>query len=1097
MGARIIKDNLRGILLQDPRVNKDTLWAAESTFGQAGPQPGIPEPQRDMEMVLEASGTQDANKQLRSQCIRGGFPRLGGLGVAWENEGDSLWRGWDAPNVITHYEQLENDVSGGVGTNDQTDIICTKAGTVLIAYRTQTDAAPEHRLKVNRRDRNTGLWTEIAVEDVDLDVDMWPALLELPDGKILCFRWIEDTTALEWNVRAHVSTDDGLTWSVYAAWVLRTGQNSDPGALGFTTHRLKAAYKDGQILLIAAIRSNDGGVVVRDVFVQHASDDLGVSFTRVNVGDRTDATAGGQSQSIVVVGEEFWIFYVLHSNRRSVFRRIGNAYQIMDDQTIEGVDPNNAVEFGTTTTNVFDDSELSAWVDDDGAVYVMGIAFANPGTENGLIARSDGQTVATGGGIFDGLGRNSVVVSNVHWGLWWARPGASDPRPRDISACAGHGRQYVAHTHNNNLATNDASLSVLTLGGWSTVTMPGHQEFPSVSHRVAWENTWLPYDLPGDTSVYARLGTGTDTLLAAGVAIATGAAQALFYRATPPGTYAEGVIAAGQFKVVSGGSAIADKIAIQIVNENGALDSSFSLRFTATQIIYVDNVTAGTLTVSGLDLSENIQVLLATAGTAVAVWYRIQTAATAAFAGDEDREWKLLVIATLGQGPVGAASRVEWGHIATSGGVADSTWSMFNFTSDEWVGLHLASGQVNPDELFWRTITSNPTYISDGTKLAGIDGPGRLGDIHNIDTRHEFPVEDILPAVEPSPRRGWRSIDETQQLIAFQLNPVALETSILQNEVWGLYLGGLNWKIGAMQKRIGGAWSSEATINTAADRSALAFIRTGNRIRVDQTGNDVGQHYIAMNELVGQIVELNPAGNRKLRRVLANSEGYWDGDTTKHPVLLLDGIDGTEDASGNCDIWSDRILVLLHQNLQLTEGFRLRIDAQTGIDGYFEVGTMVFGAVACFGFPYSWGRITTIDANVDLRTAEDGSRSSRVLGPTRRGVQFAWTDGVDITKASGDLPDDDYLQRSGSEPIAARGDAPMLMQGIIDHTSGPHVPVVYIPRVPLDTISDTYTQRDRSLYGRITSAFSIETIQGEEIEDEVVRTGIVEIQEEV
>jgi len=215
----------------------------------------------------------------------------------------------------------------------------------------------------------------------------------------------------------------------------------------------------------------------------------------------------------------------------------------------------------------------------------------------------------------------------------------------------------------------------------------------------------------------------------------------------------------------------------------------------------------------------------------------------------------------------------------------------------------------------------------------------------------------------------------------------------------------------------------------------------------------------------------------------------------------LDDIDGTEGATGTCNIWSTDLLGIKHLTDDPYRGLRLIIDAQTTLDGYFEIGCMVIGAYAVFGYPYSWGRISRLETNTQISTSQDGSRRTRVHGPPRRSVEFGWVDGVDLTPVSGASPSDDYClgtDTANAMPIATRTDAPLLMAGLLEHLDGPHKHVVYVPTLPKGTPDSVqYVSRDRFLYGRVTSAISIENVQGEEIESEVVRTNNLLIEEDV
>ena len=66
MGADLTAtvDALRGLLIQDPRVDSTSLSTSLSTLTQAGPIPGQAIAQQDSEMVLDTTGTQSASKEL-------------------------------------------------------------------------------------------------------------------------------------------------------------------------------------------------------------------------------------------------------------------------------------------------------------------------------------------------------------------------------------------------------------------------------------------------------------------------------------------------------------------------------------------------------------------------------------------------------------------------------------------------------------------------------------------------------------------------------------------------------------------------------------------------------------------------------------------------------------------------------------------------------------------------------------------------------------------------------------------------------------------------------------------------------------------------
>jgi hypothetical protein len=134
-------------------------------------------------------------------------------------------------------------------------------------------------------------------------------------------------------------------------------------------------------------------------------------------------------------------------------------------------------------------------------------------------------------------------------------------------------------------------------------------------------------------------------------------------------------------------------------------------------------------------------------------------------------------------------------------------------------------------------------------------------------------------------------------------------------------------------------------------------------------------------------------------------------------------------------------------------------------------------------------------------------RRSQVLGPTRRSVEFGWTDGTDLTQVRQQGPADYVLAASsgGTEAVATPWDAPLAMAGLVAELKGANTPVVYLPWVERKASGTTYTAAhpDLMMFGRVVSDVSVEVVQGEEwveagaANGEVVRTSSVRIEEEV
>jgi hypothetical protein len=200
-------------------------------------------------------------------------------------------------------------------------------------------------------------------------------------------------------------------------------------------------------------------------------------------------------------------------------------------------------------------------------------------------------------------------------------------------------------------------------------------------------------------------------------------------------------------------------------------------------------------------------------------------------------------------------------------------------------------------------------------------------------------------------------------------------------------------------------------------------------------------------------------------------------------------------------------VVLVNLAGETAQGLRLRIPNQTTVqDGasYFEIGQLVPTIVKVFPEDYSWGRSVAREANVEMLEARDGTKRSRVRGPSRRKVKVGWADGLDTTQVNLASPDPDYIVTSttaGSEGQGAPAETPYLLDAIHEMEDGEHGTVLYIPSFDKSTGAGTdvisLSRPDRFIYGRIQGSLRVESIQGEEIGDEVVRVAQVTIEEEV
>ena len=289
-----------------------------------------------------------------------------------------------------------------------------------------------------------------------------------------------------------------------------------------------------------------------------------------------------------------------------------------------------------------------------------------------------------------------------------------------------------------------------------------------------------------------------------------------------------------------------------------------------------------------------------------------------------------------------------------------------------------------------------------------------------------------------------------------------------------------------------------AHVDFTAGLTGLPWTRSGNVIEVNTAVSFTASRYIHYGELVGATIDL---GGGKLRRVVWNSEGAWTNAAAKRPTIRLDGIDGTEGATGTADVWAVDALSLRHEMTTAYSRFAIRVPSHSTVDGAYQIGQAVIGPCAFLASKYSKNRVVEYAPNFELSTGRNGTRQGTGRGVGRRRVQASWVEGVDTTSIYDASPVPNYIaiRDATTAPVASRRDSTML-EGILRRYQGGAVPMVYIPRVDEITVPTEQTQlaaRERMVYGRVVSTSSRETVLGTEAKSEVVRIPSFEIEEEI
>lgn len=1091
--AEVSKTHLRGFIIPDRLITgHDSSSVVGTDVTQAGPRAGRPvlESSAVSALVLEATGTQDAGSQLEVRTQRGGYPEPGGAGYVWRHEASPAedYRGWDSPILATGWEAVAW-TTALLGDKRYPTAVTTEAGAIVVVYTDvdTTVAGGVSYVYARIRSATAGTWgSEITVASNAGSSYAFPSVVRLPSGRIQVFYFVYDSGAALAQVSMSYSDDEGATWSMGSRYCLPAAIDTST----YTIQRLRVAYANGQYVLVMGLRTSTDAQIT-----QYASDDNGSRFEKIEDFTTNNPTAPG----LVAAGDFFVMAYTLANSIASggaapgFVTRIASAFakfSASEDYgltTLLGGGTGSGSAGSTYLTNT--DNALS--VDDDGVVYLWTRAHrTGVGGRAGVVLRSEDY-----GASWEALGSGDTGTGT---GVWYNQDDAST-YPTEFSVVHHRGRAVMLHNWAANPGDEDWSVGALYLGGYSTVTLPDLDLLVSASSQVSWLRTYLPLDLPQDVGwTRAATGTPSEALSAGALAIGGASADLLTYEYDAPSgaTVAEGVICRFRIDVSVG------TVDWRIINDDGTEGYAIELRIGTTSITLHDVNNSLAQIASATGLGGSYDLLVGMADSEAVVWYReVGSDVT------DDREWVLLHQATGLTDNSGAVGFPRWKFgKARTGIFATANVYEHHICYDEYTGATLKADLTRPDDLRPRTYSSTaPVYVADGVSLRALDGPTVAGDTWGIDTEYEYPIDAVLPSHSPSPRTVWRSTNTPGDMeIVFSRDSLG---SLMGGYAVGLYLDGCNFPSATLSVYVG-AWVTAASVDLT---QTVDFTRVGGTVKPGTTTSGVSGYYLAQDQLAGCHFYFPTSGD--VRRISGNSAGYWSNGTVdeQRAILYLEDCDGGEDASGTAgQIWFSRALVVvaLASENALFQKLRFEIDdGNTAVDppaGYYQIGSLVSGHFVALD-DYDWGYSHEREALVEVAEYDDGTIRTRRRGPSRRRYRISYGEGVDVTAARGSGNDPDYFRAStasGAPPVASANVAPLLLDGLLDALDGADSPVVFCPAVPVASGSGdqvTTLLWDRaggSLYGRITSSsVRLESVVGDDLEDELYRVATIEITE--
>lgn len=419
-------------------------------------------------------------------------------------------------------------------------------------------------------------------------------------------------------------------------------------------------------------------------------------------------------------------------------------------------------------------------------------------------------------------------------------------------------------------------------------------------------------------------------------------------------------------------------------------------------------------------------------------------------------------------------STIRWGRLdagASGGQVAQ--WGMV--AACAWPGLYtrrgaasdVATGWSHPEDVRGIPLQYLPTQLTRGLEVSGA-GVVQAGDQWTLSPRPTYPIDAISPEWTLDPRVLWRSTQTASD--EFLVLDGVSAGAIAQDEESGevvLALVGLMMNFGSvkLQQWTGAAWAdiSQGELNLSQGLSNMAASVSGATVRPLALGGTVvdeaPSRYLWPGELIGATVALTDGMSTWVRKVAANTGGFWGRGDHQRAALHLADADGTESGATTITIYARGGVVITRVQASALSG-RLRLLIEGGqdcADSYYTAGLLALVEMLAFG--EEWGGAVRIPytAQVDPQLGDgDGIPRPTAIGRPYRAVDVSWQDAAPIYPYAV-APRMDSGHKSVVWPDSANTQAPvgtpgttalllsqMLMAGELDGTQ----PLVYMPHPP-------------------------------------------------
>jgi len=1108
------------------------VWTSDDTasgrsYTEQSPIAGLPVADRDSHMTLDPGGVPTGTADLQVRIQHGGIPGQidHGATAAVRVEADpaALYLGWEQPGMITQWEavtftssplEVEHDVAT---LADDTIVIVARQGLDIVTW--------------TRAPGGTTWAAAVTVYDGTADDRpvYWPCLCVIGD-ELYCLAWRRGAygtpTLPEYYVAVWRSTDGGATWSEvqdYATTEADVYAGTIPwgGSRRMYLGRLRAAYRDGEVLVVAHLQedldASTPGTGYADWIRQWSGPGL---LARLDlVGTFQGGSEGWALPDVAATSSGFLAAYI-GGGTFTHAAPLGSAWQPLNTASASDITSIVGARGGWTAPAVGVSAltgvaGLALAVDPMGLAVVIGSCGSTVG-EPGAGAML-GSYSPDGGASWHAIHETKDPNDAINSLIWYPDDNAAGSlgnRPNTYGATWQRGRVVLAHGWHTTIGVSGDSVGAMYLGGWSDLTMPTAEHGIRVGDRSGWGRHWLPFELPENQAYTVTTGgtvvSGLSGNLGGSQSLTTSAAGGQhYYRQVGIAAVSGLMIAMCEVDVagVIAGSLTAGECALRLRLADGSHGVEVELRITTTAVRIVDDPdgAATTLaTVTGLvaDTPYTWRVGMAMvadtgADRGLQVWYRKSDT-------HEARRWTRVGSWTLTDDNAagGTVPHIEWGHIVASATNRQTKWRRVTWSIPswdniadraQWHALDQAGGD-SPEMLHGRPIGSGQVYALNGWTIGGRRGPGLIGDSWSVPVSGEYEIARALTLDTPSRRIHHRSVDTSADVVipwaADPGRPLAEDEE--HPPVMALHIM-CNWRAGRLEYRTAaGAWTTAASIDTRVI-DGTPYTRTGKRLR----SSEASDTYLHRDEVgPAWTVEWDDGeGVTRYRHPVGNAPGRWAVATgePRASIELEHTLAGDPTTGGDFHLWSPHVTILIAG--VTASAWRLVIDSTHGTaDDDFRTH-MLWGPAHLLALPPSWGRgFTAIPGHE--RAALEGDLGVRVdRGPASEELRMAWDDGVDETEI-GTAAEVRYVtaDSTSAEPAASIGEIPRSLARLLERQAGRPVGWVAWDRSAASTV--VVRRAHEQFWGTVEVGPDREVSLGVEGDTEVVRVGSITIRGE-